>query len=351
MSTSSSLIEAAWPVSWTQARPAPAGPLLIVGLGSIGRRHLANLRTLGVDSVVLQRTGHGRREAYLPDVRIETELASALDHHPAAALICNPTALHLPAALEAARAGCHLFIEKPISHSMEGVAELAGEIDRRRLLAMVGFQFRFHPTLRRIREWISLGEIGEVVSVRAHWGEYLPGWHPDEDYRDSYSARRDLGGGVILTLCHPFDYVRWLVGEVVQVTAMAGRGSGLDLEVEDTAQVALRFAGGALGTISLDYAERPPSHDLHIVGRRGSVRWSDRDGIAWLYAGETGRVTAARPPAGFHRNAMFLDEMRNFLACLAGESEPACRFEDGVAALRIALAAKRSAATARTVDV
>jgi len=350
MSTTTQLIEPA-PFPLPSAARAVRGPLVVAGVGSIGRRHLANLRRLGVDDVILYRTGHGGREAYLPDAVIETDLDAALSYRPAAVLVCNPTAVHVPVALEAARAGCALFMEKPISHSLDGLTELAGEIERRRLTVLLGFQFRFHPTLRRIREWIALGEIGDVVSVRAHWGEYLPDWHPYEDYRASYSARRDLGGGVVLTLSHPFDYLRWLIGEVVEVSAFTGRRSGLGLEVEDLAQVCLRFSNGALGTVSLDYAERPPSHELHIIGRRGSIRWNDADGIAWLQTDETSRRIAARPPHGFDRNAMFLDEMRHFLACLAGDAAPACRFEDGVAALRIALAAKQSAARGRSVDV
>jgi predicted dehydrogenase len=331
------------------AVPRPdRGPLLVVGFGSIGRRHLANLQALGVE-VVLHRTGLGRREAYLPDVAIETDLEAAIRRRPAAAIICNPSALHVPSALLAARAGCPLFIEKPVSHSMAGVTELQGEIERQRLTAAVGFQFRFHPTLRQIREWIAVGEIGDVVSIRAHWGEYLPDWHPGEDYRQSYSARRDLGGGVILTLCHPFDYVRWLVGEVVQVSAIAGRGSGLELDVEDVAQIALRFASGAVGAISLDYAERPASHQVHVVGRRGSIRWSGQDGVAWLHAGT--RTLTAPPPRDFNRNDMFVAEMRQFLTCLEAGTEPACTFADGVAALRLALAAKLSAERGRAVDV
>jgi predicted dehydrogenase len=324
-------------------------PILVAGLGSIGRRHLSNLRGLGAANLAVYRTGRGGGEAYLPDVRLETDLLAALERRPAAVVVCNPTALHVPLALEAARAGCALLIEKPLSHSLEGVLELAGEIEQRRLVAMPGFQFRFHPTLRQVRQWIALGEIGEVVSIRAHWGEYLPGWHPDEDYRRGYSARRDLGGGVILTLCHPFDYMRWLVGDVVEVTAMAARGSGLDVDVEDTAHVALRFASGALGSVSLDYSARPPSHELQIIGRNGRIHWTETDGVAWLQSGAA--RTAARPPRTFDRNTMFVDEIRHFLACVAGEAAPVCRFEDGLAALRVALAAKRAATSGRSVDV
>jgi predicted dehydrogenase len=329
-----------------------AGPLLVVGAGSIGTRHLRNLRDLGVTEMVVHRTGQGRpREAYLPDAVIETDLARALAYRPLAAVVCNPSALHVSTALAAARSGCHLFIEKPVSDSLSGIAELQAEVEKRGLTATVGFQFRFHPALRQIHDWIAGGAIGDVVSVRAHWGEYLPGWHPDEDYRGSYSARRELGGGVVLTLCHPFDYLRWMVGDVVEVTALTAQGSGLELNVEDTAHVLLRFASGALGSVTLDYAERPSSHELHIVGRRGTIRWSDTDGAAVLHDGESARSMIFRPPTGFTRNTMFVDEMRHFIACLKGEQTPACRLEDGVAVLEIALAAKRSAQTGRSVDV
>jgi predicted dehydrogenase len=323
--------------------------LLIVGVGSVGTRHLENLRRLGHDDVVLYRTGHRPRLTPVPEAPSENDLEGALARQPQAALICNPTALHVPVALAAARAGCHLFVEKPLSHSMEGVVELRREIERRGLTALVGFQFRFHPALRQVKAWLEDGAIGEVVSVRAHWGEYLPAWQPEADYRTSYSARRALGGGVVLTLCHPFDYLRWLVGEVVEVCAQTGQRSGLEIDVEDTANVLLRFAGGALGCVSLDYVSRPPSHGLELVGRRGLIRWQDVDGAAHLFEGQGGRQCSFFHPSGFGRNDMFVEEMRHFLACLAGRERPACSFEDGLRALQIALAAKQSADEGRAV--
>jgi predicted dehydrogenase len=281
---------------------------------------------------------------------VERDLERALAAGPLATLVCNPTSLHLRTALAAARAGSHLFVEKPLSHDLEGVAELRQEVASRGLVALVGFQFRFHPAILRVKEWIEDGDLGEVVAVRAAWGEYLPDWHPGEDYRASYSARRELGGGAILTLCHPFDYLRWLLGEVESVQAMAARRSGLELDVEDVAQVLLRFASGALGCVSLDYAARPPAHGFEVVGRRAVVRWSDGDGVARLL-GRDGRTQVLAPPPGFSRNAMFVEEMRHFLRCLAGEEEPCCTLEDGERALRIALAAREAAERGEAVLV
>jgi predicted dehydrogenase len=322
--------------------------LLIAGLGSIGRRHLDNLTALGQDEIVLFRRSEASREERVPVMR---DLEAALALKPKAVLVCNPTAFHIEVALRAARAGCHLFIEKPLSDSMDGIGELCEEVDKRQLTVFVGFQFRFHPALRQIRSWLLSSAIGEVVSVRAHWGEYLPGWHPGEDYRNGYSAQRALGGGVVLTLSHPFDYLRWLLGEVTAVSAEAVRRSGLGLDVEDTAHVILRFACGALGSVSLDYVERPPSHELHIVGQRGVIRWRASDGVAQLEDVDRGVSQAFRAPEGFGRNTMFIDEMRHFLACIEGREKPLCTLEDGIRALRIALAAKRAAQEGRVVLV
>ena len=106
---------------------------------------------------------------------------AALAHLPDFAVVSNPTALHLGTAMECARAGCHLFIEKPVSHTTDGCAELAAWVRSLRLVAMVGFQFRFHPGLREVKRLLDAGAIGDVVSAQAHWGEYLPAWHPWED--------------------------------------------------------------------------------------------------------------------------------------------------------------------------
>jgi len=185
---------------------------LIGGLGSVGRRHLRNLIKLGERDILLYRTHRSTLpEAELAGFPVETDLRTALQHKPDAVIVSNPTALHMDVAIPAARAGCHLFLEKPVSHSLDGLDELDNALCEGGGRLLVGFQFRFHPGLQRLSRLLAEGVIGRPLSARACWGEYLPGWHPWEDYRQSYSARPELGGGVILTLCHPFDYLRWLL--------------------------------------------------------------------------------------------------------------------------------------------
>ena len=331
-----------------RSRPDRTSPFLVMGAGSVGSRHAQNLGALGFENVLFYRSGHGAPQ---PERWSTTDLSEALALRPLAALVCNPTALHVDTALAAARSGCHLFIEKPVSHSMEEVEALATEVAERRLVVLVGYQFRFHPGLRQVKRWLAEGAIGDVTSARARWGEYLPGWHPGEDYTKSYSARRELGGGVVVTLSHPFDYLRWLLGEVVEVSAQTGQRGGFELDVEDTANVLLRFESGVLATVSLDYVERPASHRLHLVGRNGLIAWDGTTGVARLHDAVRGEVQSVSPPPGFDRNSMFLDEMTHFLACVRGQEQPVCGIGDGVAALRIALAAKRSAQEGQTVRV
>lgn len=185
--------------------------------------------------------------------------------------------------------------------------------------------------------------MGKVVSARAHWGEYLPNWHPWEDYRQSYAARPELGGGVILTLTHPLDYLRWLLGEVDALWSFSGTLGGLGLAVEDTAEIGLRFASGAMGTVHLDYVQRPPSHTLEIIGTAGMIRWEASSGAAFLYSAEKQGWEVISAPEGFERNTLFMDELRHFFRVVKKQEPPLCSLDDGCKALELALAAHRSA--------
>ena len=315
---------------------------LIAGLGSIGRRHLRNLVALGQTDITLLRT----HRSTLPDDElagfpVHTDLAAALAEKPDAVVVSNPTALHLDTAIPAAQAGCSLFLEKPVSHDLARLDELTASLHDGGGRALVGYQFRFHPGLRQVYAWLQAAAIGRPLAARAHWGEYLPNWHPWEDYRRSYSARADLGGGVVLTLSHPLDYLRWLLGEVRQVWAFCGTLGNLELAVEDTAEIGLRFEHGGIAGVHLNYNQQPAEHWLEIVGTDGCVRWRNQDGAATLVSAAGERQTVA-PPEGFERNDLFRAQMAHFIAVVQGREAPICSLQDGVRALEIALAAQRS---------
>lgn len=288
----------------------------------------------------------------LAGLPVERDLGEALARwRPEAVVISNPTAFHMEVAISAARAGCHLMIEKPISHSLEGIDHLREALAEGSLRVLVGFQFRYHPGLQTVKRLLNDNAIGRPISARVHWGEYLPDWHPWEDYRLSYSARSELGGGVVLTLCHPLDYLRWFFGEVEAVSAQMGTYGDLDIEVEDTAEITLAFQDRTLASVHLDYNQRPASHWLEIVGTQGTIRWDNADGAVTWWTEMDDRWQVAPAPEDFERNTLFLDEMRNFLGVVSGREDPVCTLEDGICALVIALAAKESAARGRTIVV
>jgi predicted dehydrogenase len=320
---------------------------LIAGYGSIGRRHLRNLRELGHSDILLYRSRRGslsglpEAEAEITGLPVETDLRAALAHRPDAVIIANPTALHLDVAIPAAEQGCHILIEKPLAGDLDRIPALREAVRRGGGQFIVGFQFRFHPTLRQAATLLAQGAIGWPLSVRAHWGEYLPNWHPWEDYRQSYAARGDLGGGVLLTLCHPFDYLRMLLGEYEVVSALGGTLGDLDLPVEDLVEVGLRFTNRAVGTLHLDYLQQPPSHTLEVIGAAGTLRWDNATGALALFSPAAGSWEIFNPPPDFERNHLFLAELRHFIAAARGQEPPLCTLEDGVATLAAVLRARR----------
>ncbi|MCZ2128059.1 MAG: Gfo/Idh/MocA family oxidoreductase [Anaerolineales bacterium] len=333
---------------------------LIAGLGSIGRRHFRNLIALGETDIVLYRTG----KATLPDDElagypVETDFSEALKKHkPDAVIVSNPTALHLDVAIPASRTGCAILLEKPIAASMERVDALQEAAQKSGAQILVAFQFRFHPGLVKAKEWISAGEIGRVISANVHFGEYLPAWHPWEDYRQGYAARADLGGGVVATQCHSLDYLPWLVGERAQALwGLADKISDLEVTAEDTAKIGLRFAGGALGSLHLDYNQQPPEHHFTIVGTNGTVKWNLADGAARIYRAlpnpsPDGRGTKGEGiwethplPSGWERNVMFVEQMKHFADVVKGSANPSCTLEDGIQVQKMIAAVHESQKT------
>ncbi len=317
---------------------------LIAGLGSIGRRHLRNLLALGERDILLYRT----HRSTLPDDElapfpVETDLEAALAHQPDAVIISNPTALHMEVAIPAAGNGCHILLEKPIAakmnHAVERLQQAAVESGAR---ILVGFQFRYHPVLNKIYALLQSGELGRPYSFRVHWGEYLPGWHPWEDYRKGYAARKDLGGGVVNTLCHPLDYVRWLFGDVASLAALTSQVSELELDVEDLAEITLRFESECVGSIHLDYFQRPPGHWLEINCKKGLVHWDNQSGRARIYRVNGDDWDDLEPPVDFERNDLFLAEMRHFLEVVSGKVDPRVSLNDGIKALQLTEAVHRS---------
>ncbi len=326
---------------------------LIAGFGSIGRRHFRNLLHLGEEDILFYSTNQSTIEKdEISGYVIESNLDQALAHKPDAVIVSNPTSLHLDVAIPAARAGCHLLIEKPLSHDLERIDELSKILDQTGKKVLLGFQFRYHPGLQLISKLLSEGEIGIPLSVRAHWGEYLPNWHPWENYQAGYSARADLGGGVLLTLCHPLDYLRWLFGEIKVVQGFLGSSGDLGLtDVEDTAEINLKFENEMIGSVHLNYNQRPPAHTLEIIGSEGTVYWNGIDGELKVFQASSGKWKDYPLPLIFDRNDLFLSEMAHFLDVTKTDLIPICSLVDGITVQQIIHSVKKSHREDRVIDL
>jgi predicted dehydrogenase len=342
--------------------------ILLVGLGAVGQRHARNLRTLLCDEVELW-TYRVRSTAPVLDAKLDVDrrpatpsmvygvakkfstLDAALDARPDAVIVANPTSLHLETARRAVEAGVATFIEKPLAHTLDGVDEFLQLVEARRVATFCGLQWRFHPLLQLVRQHLANGVVGQVTAVRAESGEYLPGWHKYEDYRTSYASRSELGGGVLLTQIHDFDYLGWLFGWPERVFCVGGKLSDLELDVEDTGSTLMACRSGQRVIpvhLHQDYLQRPAVRSCDIVGDAGKIHLDLRQAALrrWDASGE---LVESLSLQDFDRNALFLAEMRNFLDCIAGRAESIITAREGALSLRVALAAKDSIATGQIV--
>lgn len=340
--------------------------ILFCGLGGIGQRHLRNLRQLLGDELQVHAYRVRGQRIKLRDnltvdegadlerdyaIVVHHDLAEALAEKPAAALICNPNSLHVPVALECVRAGVPVFMEKPLASDLAGIDKLLAEVEQRRLPFHVGYNFRFHPGLQRLKALLESGFFGRLLSVRSEIGEYLPNWHRYEDYRQMYAARADQGGGVVLSQIHEMDLIYWFFGLPRSIVTYGGQLSHLEIDVEDTASSLMR-CDNAMGSFPIllhqDYLQRPPVRCFKIVGDAGYAEIDLLANRLRVYGAE-GELSEENDFPGFVRNDMFLAQARHFLDCVNGLATPQVSLHDGLQSLRLALAALRSLKEGREV--
>lgn len=324
---------------------------LIASLGSIGRRHLGNLRALRPDSeIAVLRRPETACEPLPPGAsRQFVSVDEALAFSPDAAILAGPAPTHVPLGFELLDRSIPVLIEKPLSHDLARVGDLQRLAAARQVPVMVGYNLRFNPSLAAFRDVVLSGALGTVHAVRAEVGQYLPDWRPQSDYRRGVSASRALGGGVLLELSHEIDYIYWIFGMPDRVTCRGGRFSGLEMDVEDLAELCLEYdSPRRLVNIHLDFLQRTPARVCKAIGAAGTATWDAmRDQVLLELAEPERRIeTIARPMA--ERNEMYLDELRAFLDSAELGTSPPIGIDEGADVLAIVAAAKRSMASGRT---
>jgi len=297
---------------------------LICGIGSIGLRHLKNLKSLGFSDIIIYRTGRSTIENIIEETKglaVFNDFDEALAQKPHVCMITNPTSMHLSFALKAASVGCDLYIEKPISNSLDGLSELENIVEKNKLITLVTYQFRYHPHLNKLKEIFESEVIsyGRPLYVTTEWSEYLPDWHPWENYKNSYAARPDLGGGVLLTQIHPLNYLSYIFGDIMAAQKSVTRTGALGIQVDDSADLLLEFEQGFSGHVHIDFLQKPRVHTMKIVTSTGRFEW-DYHANSLVFVGNESRQQIF-DNNDFSRNDMFLDMLTDFITCVTNREK------------------------------
>lgn len=314
---------------------------VVVGLGSIGRRHLRNLAAFDPDArltVVRHRGGQDDelcRElgatvvGHLDDISDDVDLA----------VLATPSANHIDALPSLIDAGWPLLVEKPIVTTHRDADTIAVALDRAPpAIRAAGFNLRYLPSLQRVHDLARSGELGTLARATLIAGQWLPDWRPGTDYRTSYSADARRGGGVELDLSHEFDLARWFFGDMSVEFARTGRYSGLELQANDTAVAVLTPPSEAapIVTVALDYVARRRVRWYELVGDRGRLEWSI-DGRLDL-ATSDGVRSIVEDGDDFDVNATYVAMVEAVLdAVRSGDDTAVQGLADGLASTRLAL--------------
>jgi len=322
--------------------------VLVVGCGSIGRRHARNLKSLGVRQLGFCDTSAEALKRCREELKGETfsDYSEALGKFkPDIVLVCTPPVYHVEEALAALRARAHVFIEKPVSHESSGIEALIAEARRLDRRVQVGYNMRFHPGLRILKELIESGKIGRVLWLNVEAGQYLPDWRPWQRYRESYSARHELGGGIILDGSHELDYICWLLGRPSEVTCRAEHLSSLDVDVEDSAWIYLSFPERRRAELKLDFVQRAYTRTCKVVGELGTALWDfSVQEVRWFSSEQPAWNSI---PYVFEANDMYVAEMVHFLESLGSGTGPMVDLEQSRDVIRVVEAAKLSSEEGR----
>jgi len=326
---------------------------LIIGSGSIGQRHISNLKKIGINNITALRSKKGHYKK-LPESLGVKEISSwteAKKIKSDIAIISNPSSLHIDAALKISGHVKGVFIEKPLSNNLSECNQLIDLLNNKKITSFVGHNLMFHPVIKKIIEFINENDIGEIINIQCQVGQWLPDWHPYEDYTKAYYARKDLGGGVSLSLIHEIHLALALAGLPAYVSGEITEYKQLKLDVDVCSDLMIKHKSGAVSQIHLDFLQRP-SH------RSGLVTFEK----AWLsYDFSKMQITAQKineepyelfQNSDFDPNIMYIDQLKEFV-CMVEEGRVKHKYDvlSAVESLKVVNALFESNTTGKKVSI
>lgn len=334
--------------------------VLFIGLGAIGQRHLRNLISLKKNNLEIFsfRTDQSKKKEVITEdlklikgsnidekfnIKTFSSLKEVLALKQDITFICSPSSMHIEPSIQALKAESHVFIEKPLSNSLEGINKLEKIAKEKNKLVYVGFQMRFNPVVKKLKSLVENKKIGKITSVRLEVSEYMPNFHKYEDYRNSYTSRKELGGGVILSQIHELDYLQWIFGKPNSVLAYGGKISDLEIDVEDsvTALISINKKGedGNIPiSLHMDFLQKNAKRKCIVYGTKGRI---EADLIKVKIDVLTDSVEKFEWKE-FKRNDQFLAQIKHFLDATEKKVVPLVDLSEGKKSLEIALSLKKS---------
>ena len=336
--------------------------ILFIGLGSIGQRHLRNIQGLISSSefefLAYRSSSHQQvienGDALLSDNLAKhynlieyDDLQEALGQAPDVAFICNPSSLHISTAIQSAKAGCHLFIEKPLATEINNLELLEKLLEVKQLISMVGFQFRFHPCIKEISRIFQSKQYGQVISARFNWSTFLPEHHPYEDYSKGYAAREDLGGGVIFSLSHELDIIQYFFGSPSSVYAIKGGKSNLETDVDDTIAALFQCSDGNSSfpvQLHLSFAQGKEQREFTVLLEKG-VLYCDLVKQELKIINHQKDIEVYLKFPDFQRNDLFINAIKHFFESCQNQDQTQIPVQEAKKSLLMSLAIHRSLET------
>ena len=330
--------------------------ILFIGLGSIGQRHLKNLKKINKNykffalrkkknSPELDLTnkviGEKFRAFNNNVTEISEKVSKKLKFH--SVFICNPSSLHVKTSLTYIRNCKNLFIEKPLSNNLKNIKKLLQKIKLNKINCAVGYQLRYHPILQKIKKLIETKKLGEIKSAYLRNGYYLPYHHKYEDYKKGYAANKKLGGGVILCFIHEIDYANYLFERPLYMSCDGGKKSKLKIDVEDHAKMIIDYKNTKKNfkvKIDIDFIEKIEKRFCKIIFEKGVIYWNLKKDYLNINFKNKSKIQIK---SSFkNRNDLFFKEMKEVMRDFENKKEPKNNLKNGITSLQLAMAAKES---------
>jgi predicted dehydrogenase len=313
--------------------------VLVVGTGSIARRHIKNLEELDEITKIQVYSSRGSSLKDIPGNKTSEQKSLGNLEDVDFAIIANETHKHVPTALKLAEQGIHLFLEKPVSHKLQEAQELEKLTAEKGIMVFVGYNLRFLGVIQFLKKEIKKGRFGEIYFAQIEVGQFLPDWRPERDFKDVFSAHKNQGGGVALELSHELDYMMYLFGFPSQWNFVSKKVSQMEIDTDDIFEGTFIFKEGFLCNVHLDYLQRSKKRTLKIVGSNGEVDCNIIEKRLTLseIAPKTGQLfqSSINEKSLFDINSTYQDELKSFIDTIKQGSKPETNLHDGLQVLEL----------------